>query len=330
MAFEEHITEFAGHPVIDWNAEESIQDPQGTMYRISLSYDEQEGTTPWTEKLRQFFGASKPKPMVRWADKFNLFLDTPNAHQVTGLVIGDWRLGDAQDSASVVESLVEARDRLPNLTAIFLGDLTREECEISWLEQCDVSPLLNAYPQLEHFCVRGATNLSFGQLQHQHLKTLIVQSGGLGASVIHEILTAQLPQLEHLELWLGIDDYGGDAKVPDLQPLLDGNLFPNLTYLGLRNSEIADGIAQALANAPVLNGIKTLDFSMGTLSDTGAQALLTSPLIPNLQKLDIHHHFCSEAVVQKFAHLGIEVDTSEPQEEETYNNESWRYVAVSE
>jgi hypothetical protein len=331
MSIQEHIKEFAGYRVAEWHVGDEIQTSRETIYRISLSYDEQEGDTTWTEKFKQFLGIPKADESIQWADKFSLFLDAPNAREVKGLVIGDWGLSSGmQDSASVVATLVEARDRLPNLKAIFLGDITGEECEISWLEQCDVSPLLNAYPQLEHFGVRGANNLSFGQLQHEHLKTLIVQSGGLGTSVINEILTARLPQLQHLELWLGTDNYGGNAKVSDLQPLLDGNLFPNLTYLGLRDSEIADDIAKAIANAPVLKSIKTLDLSLGTLSDAGAQALLASPLIPNLQKLDIHHHFCSEAVMQKFLRLGIEVDTSEQQDEETYNDEVWRYVAVSE
>jgi hypothetical protein len=31
---------------------------------------------------------------------------------------------------------------------------------------------------------------------------------------------------------LGTDDYGGDATVEDLAPILAGNLFPKLTYLG--------------------------------------------------------------------------------------------------
>lgn len=312
MALNEHLTEFARHRVTDWKAIEGIANPLGTMYRLRVSYEEgEEG--------------------LRWADKFNQFLADPKADQVIGLVIGDWGLWDGvQDSTKVVKALVEAANRLPNLKALFLGDVISEECEISWLEHGDISGLFRAYPQLEQFCVRGANKLSFGQLQHQHLKSLTIQSGGLGLSVIKEILAAQLPNLDHLELWLGEENYGGDATVNDLQPLLSGNLFPKLTYLGLRDSEIADDIAKAVANAPVLSRLKILDLSLGTLSDEGAEALLDSSLIPNLQKLDIHFHFCSEAVVEKFAHLGIAVDTSEPQKEHTYDNESWRYVAVSE
>lgn len=313
MALYEHITEFAGHPVTDWEKEKGITNSIKAFYRLSVDYEEAEAG-------------------IRWADKFDQFLGDPKSHQVEGIVVGTWNMGESvdQDSSLVVAALVKAASQLPNLKAIFLGDIISEECEISWLQQSDLSAIFGAYPQLEHFCVRGASNLHFGLLKHNQLKTLIVQSGGLGADVINEILTAELPQLTHLELWLGEDNYGGNATINDLHPLLSGNLFPHLNYLGLRDSEIADDIAKAVANAPVLNKIKILDLSMGTLSDEGAEALLSSPLISKLEKLDIHYHFCSEMVVQRFSHLGIHVDTSEPQKEQTYNNDSWRYVAVSE
>jgi hypothetical protein len=127
---------------------------------------------------------------------------------------------------------------------------------IRW--QSDVSPLFAAYPQLEDFCVRGAVGLSLGSLKHDRLKSLNIQSGGLGANVIREVAAAELPELEHLELWLGEENYGGNATVADIAPILDGALFPKLKYLGLRDSEIADEIAGAVASAPVVERIRVL------------------------------------------------------------------------
>ncbi|NKB18732.1 MAG: hypothetical protein HC770_13150 [Pseudanabaena sp. CRU_2_10] len=141
---------------------------------------------------------------------------------------------------------------------------------------------------------------------------------------------AQLPELEHLELWLGIEDYGSDTTVDDLQPILTDRLFPKLRYLGLRDSEIADRIAIALADAPVLEQIKVLDLSLGTLRDVGAEALLNNPAIAQLEKLDIHHHYVSDELVTRLEELGIELDASDRQEEEEYGDESYFYVAVSE
>ena len=313
MAIEEYTEHFVGYPIVLWEAKSGIAAPHKTLYRLALTYEEQD------------------KHKMTWTNKFEQFLNDPNAAQAIGLVVGDWGLlSGMQDSTEVVAAISAAKDRLPNLKVLFLGDVTYEECEISWIEHGDISALFSAYSQLEHFCVRGAEKLSFGQLQHDQLKTLIVQSGGLGVNVINEILNAQLPNLEHLELWLGIDDYGGNATVNDLQPLLDGKLFPKLTYLGLRDSEIADDLAKAIAHAPILSRLKTLDLSLGTLGDDGAEALLASSLILHLKKLDLHHHFCSEAVVDRLKQLRVNVDASDPRKEETYNDESWRYVAVSE
>src|SRR5262249_278787 len=131
----------------------------------------------WTDKFAFFF-TSLFESDDKWTRKFAAFLDDSSSSRVFGIVIGQ-----NDNSALVVKALVAARDRLPNLRAIFLGDIVSEECEISWIEQSDVSPLFAAYPQLEHFCVRGADGLSLGALKHDRLKSLIVQSGGLGANV---------------------------------------------------------------------------------------------------------------------------------------------------
>jgi Leucine Rich repeat len=196
--------------------------------------------------------------------------------------------------------------------------------------QSDVSPLLTAYPQLEYLQVRGNQGLSLGALQHDRLKSLVVETGGLSVNVVREVCNAQLPELEHLELWLGIEDYGGDTTVDDLQPILSGQLFPKLRYLGLRDSEIADEIAIALASAPVLEQIQVLDLSLGVLRDVGAEALIDNAAIAQLEKLDIHHHYVSEELVARLEELGIELDASDRQEEDEYDGESYFYVAVSE
>src|SRR5262245_56937456 len=311
MSLYQHIKNFAGKPVENWDQQSRID--ENTYYALRLSFEEgDEGQ--------------------RWTDKFAAFLDDPSAHRVSGIVIGDWGQSSTPDetSAFVVEALIAARDRLPNLRAIFLGDVVSEECEISWIRQSDVSPLFAAYPQLEHFCVRGADGLNLGSLKHDRLKSLIIQSCGLGANVVREVATAEMPELEHLELWLGEDGYGGNASVADLLPILDGKPFPKLKYLGLRNSQIADEIARAVAVAPVVERIRVLDLSLGILTDEGAAALLESPAVARLEKLDVHHHFWSEEMTAKLQSLSFEVDASERMEPDIYDDEVWRYVAVSE
>ena len=312
MTINEHATDFAGLAVRDWEPDEPLDDPAGAAFRISLSYEETEEGAQWTDKLARF-------------------LERPEVERVTALVVGPWgevAVGDS--SARVVEALVAARDRLSSLRAIFIGDIISEESEISWIIQSDVSPLFDAYPQSHHLRLRGGNELSLGTPRHAHLRSLVIESGGLGAGVVRQVTAGDLPALEHLELWLGVDQYGGTTTVEDLRPILDGTRFPNLRYLGLRDSEIADQIAGAVAQAPILERIEVLDLSLGTLGDDGAAALLASPTIRRLKKLDVHHHYCSDQMTARLAALGIDIDCSDQQKDEWFRGERSRYVAVSE
>lgn len=316
MAIYEHLTHFAGLPVEDWTPTRTAVWPEGTLARLRIAYS---------------YGSNRSDDGERsWAELLDLFLRDPASRRAPGIVVGTW--GAEWDEAvdDVVAALVARAAELAQLRVLFLGDIVSEECEISWIVQGDVSPLFDAFPNLEHLGIRGGEQLALGSPTHERLRSLIIQTGGLPASVVHELTRATLPALHHLELWLGVEDYGGTVTVEDLQPLLARGRFPALRYLGLRDSEIADQIAAAVAQAPILDQLDVLDLSMGTLGDEGARALLASPAIRRLQKLDIHHHYCSPATVAALLQLGISLDASEPQEEEESFGERWRYVAVSE
>jgi hypothetical protein len=213
---------------------------------------------------------------------------------------------------------------------LFIGDITYEENELSWIEQTDISPLFAAFPNLEWLGVRGGNGLVLGAPRHEKLKGLVIETGGMPRAVFESVVRAQLPQLEHLELWLGDSNYGAEVGATDLKPLLNGDLFPNLKYLGLRNSEIQDEIAQALHGAPVLKKIRVLDLSLGVLTDKGAQALLDDAAITKLEKLDLHHHFCSDEMMEKLKALPCEVDVSEQEEGDEDEDVTYRYVAHGE
>jgi hypothetical protein len=311
MGIHEHVDKLMGKRVRDYDPEQGIEGRGGTIYRLSIDWDDKEEGATLTGLLAQL-------------------LNDPKAAKVSGLVIGPWEelFEGSGGSDRIVESLVAARDRLSSLRMLFFGDIIAEECEISWLQQTDVSPLLHAYPELEYFRVRGGTGLVLGKLHHQVLKTLIIESGGLDAEVVRSVGRSDLPRLEHLELWLGSANYGATTTVADLKPILEGRRFPGLSYLGLRDCEIADAVAVAVAKAPILKRIQILDLSLGNLTDEGAQALLDRAAV--LKKLDIHHHFVSAALVKKLAALGIKLDASDPQEPDEYGGEVHRYIAVSE
>jgi hypothetical protein len=312
MAIDEHVTQFAGVPVTNYDPGAGLVSPGEQAYRISVDWEAHE--------------AGK-----EFSDLFGVLLEDPAIRDLTALIVGDWGgTGEGNDAAPVVEALVAASERLPKLRALFLGEMTYEESEISWINQTDVGPLFTAFPQLMELWIRGGNGLSLGRPRHDRLRKLVIETGGLPGSVVRELGTARLPELEHLELWLGDSGYGRTVTAEDLRPILVGGLFPKLKYLGLRNDEGADATAQLVASGPIIGQLDVLDLSLGTLSDQGAMALVESNLLKTVRRLNITRHYVSEAVVQRLRQCGPEVDASDRQEPDRWDGEEHRYCSVSE
>lgn len=310
MAIYEHCSEFAGKQVQLWNIGDAVLDLSTTIPRIAVEYEE--GELP---------------------DVFKALLEAHDSSQLTGLVIGAWQEvwePDGEQAKTMVKLLVKHSKALSNLTALFWGDIISEESEISWIGNTDISSLWDAFPKLEHLRIRGGNNLSVAGLDKlTNLKELIIETGGIGQDVVQQVAQAKLAKLEKLDIYLGMEDYGADYSLEDLQPIFSGENLPKLCYLGLQNSEMQDEIAQALADSAIVAQLETLDVSHGTLSDAGAQALLDSQAISKLASLIIIYHYCSPEMVAKLeAHDNITVD--EAQEEDAYDDEVYRYVAIGE
>ncbi|MCX4767186.1 STM4015 family protein [Streptomyces sp. NBC_01275] len=269
------------------------------------------------------------------------FLDTVDPARVRALVFGAGAYGsdlDAGDPDETADRLAQAADRLTGLEALYLADLDFEECELSWIVQGNVSPILAAYPRLRELAVRGSgggfsggPGLEFTPVRHEHLRTLRFENGGLPAQVVHGVAASDLPALEHLDLWLGVEWYGRTATVGDLAPILDGSRLPALRRLGLQNCDLQDETATAVATAPVVARLTSLHLGRGTLSDAGAEALLTGQPLHHLKELDLHHHFLSDAMMQRLREtlepFGVRVDVDE---QEKTDEEEDRYVSADE
>ncbi len=251
----------------------------------------------------------------------------PECRDITSLTIGSWGEAWENDPGCFMDTLIRYRDHFPNLRKLFIGDMSFEECEISWIMQCDLTPLLKAFPQLKSFYIQGSNGLRLPNLKHEQLEELVIICGGLPREVLHDIRNAQLPELRKLELYLGVSDYGFDGSLEDIIPFMQPGLFPKLNYLGLKDSEIQDEIAIAISDAPILDQLHTLDLSLGTLSDKGAEALLLSERVKRLSFLNLRHHYMSDEMMRRWKETGINVDLSDQQEE---YEDGWRFAAVTE
>lgn len=311
MVIENKTEQFFGKTIEEFDASKGIIDAT-SAHRLSVDYDE----------------GKQGKTLVQLFEKF---ITDPQASKVQALVIGPWENCNETPCQSFLDKLIEHKTVLPNLKALFVSDMTSEDCEISEIQQGNYAPLLKAFPELEMLQIRGSQNLRLGTFKHTSLKSLIIETGGLDLAVLESLIDSYIPNLEHLELWLGSFGYGCTIILDDVIALFQPRDFPNLTYLGLRNSEISDELAEWITEKgnPLLAQLKILDLSLGTLGDEGASALLSNPHLEKLEKLDLHHHFMSDSMVERFQQLNIDVDVSEQEEEEDDEYGS-RYISVSE
>jgi hypothetical protein len=308
----QHLNSFANRTVEEFDPSKGITTAVGTAIALRHEYDDP----------------------LDVSESLALLIEDPLASKLEALVIGAWKelLESGKDSSEVVNALIEVADRLPNLKALYIGDILSEEYEISWIEQSNLSPLLSAYPDLTWLQVRGGSGLKFSPVTHPHLKTLIIETGGLSPETIADICQLKLPNLEHLELWLGSECYGGESTIEDLQPILNGNLYPKLRYLGLRNAEYTDDIAEDVVRSLTLKQLKILDLSMGTLGIRGAKALWSCPGIKTLDTLNVSESYLSQEDIQKLQQLNIQI-LADDQKEDDYEEEEeeeYRYCSVSE
>lgn len=264
----------------------------------------------------------------RIEDEIEKLAGSPEAATLHSLIIGDWGESYETSSKTTVEALVKHSAAFPALRKLFIGDMSYEECEISWIVQSDLSPLLTAYPELQTLKVQGGNELSFSSLQHDKLEELVIITGGLGKDVIKSIAESELPNLTKLELYFGVEDYGFDGELEDILSVISSGKFPKLSYLGLKNSELQDEIAIALCEHEILDRIEVLDLSLGTMTDKGGEALLSCPRIQKLKKIDLSYHYMSDEMVKRWQASGLPVDVSEQQE--TDDDEDWRYPSITE
>lgn len=302
------LTNWLGYPVEPWIPSKGLPDYKNKIYRLEYDWDNE---IPLHELMEAFFAGE-------------------GVEETPGLSLGN-PYDTAEDFGSEVAFLVENKDKLPKLRALFLGEMDQEDSEISWIENGAVGPVLSAFPGLEDLRIRGGNGLTWEPSRHICIKKLIIETGGLSKSVLEGILESVMPELEHLEIWLGTEEYGWDGNAMSVKPFLYDNPFPKLKYLGLKNCDHQNDIARIASDAPVLDQLEVLDLSCGTLQDSGGEALLGSERVKQLQKLDLHHHFMSDELVAQFEASDLNVDVSGQEEADDWGNgEMFYYTAVSE
>lgn len=262
-------------------------------------------------------------------------LTDPELPSLTELVIGSWGEAWEDGSQEIIDFLVANASHFSGIKSLFIGDMDYEECELSWINQGDFSKLWEAMPQLEKLTIKGSDgDFNLGPVRHAELKELVIISGGLPDRIIKQVQEAELPSLEVLKLYLGVENYGGDVKLEDVKSFLEHSNFPKLHTLGLLDSEEEDEIAGLVLKSRYMDQLKTLDFSYGCLTDKGGQLIYDALSGDSgVKTLSIEYHFMSAKMVKKLESLkdqGMHIEICDPQEADEYDGEIWRFPMYTE
>ena len=265
-------------------------------------------------------------------DMIQEIMETAQFSDLNELTIGSWGDPCGESCQAIIDAIVENADKFSHIQKLFIGNIDYEECEVSWIIQGDYSKIWAAMPQLKELTIKGSMELELGDnICHEELTALTIICGGLPKDVIESIQKAKFPKLKKLLLFIGIDEYGFDGDADTIKELLEHMDFPELTYLGIANSEIQDELTEVVLNSKFMGQISVLDLSSGTLSDKGGALLLEKiPNYPNIKKLDLHHNYFSDEMVKKLQALPIEVDVSDQEEVDIYNGEVYMYPILTE
>ena len=265
---------------------------------------------------------------VALADKILNDKKLPELKQIT---VGCWSY-ECDDCGEVVKTLLASKEKLAHIEGLFWGDIEQEEQEISWIEQVDLSELLDAMPLLSELKIQGTNNLSIGKTERPNLKKLEIISGGLPVSVVQDIVGSKFPNLESLILYLGEENYGFDGTLEDFKPLFSKERFPKLTTLGIVNAEDEDAVVQMFLDSDILPQLETMDISAGVLTDKGGQLLLDhAGKLQHLKFINMYYNYLSDEMKKKLQKaLPMKLDMSDTQEAEEDDDEVYRYPMITE
>jgi|GEM_PF-1125627 uncharacterized protein (TIGR02996 family) len=247
-------------------------------------------------------------------------LNHSSAHFLQHLTLGWSPTADDFDEIDYQPVVDLLMDRKPSntLRSLFVGDCW-PEAEISWIRLGDISKLYPTFPKLRRLELLG-NDLTLGAMSLPNLCRLGLYSGELQVKNIESLEAASLPQLEHLELWLG--NAKREEVMPSLRRLLSPKHLPALKVLALANCSFADALCDELAELSILPQLEELDLSMGTLTDRGVATLTDQrDAFSHLQSLDLQENFLSDQGASDAATLCSDVRAGDQREPEQVGKE---------
>ena len=216
-------------------AEETAREMKVEAKKYTLSYDEYENNVNLLDKI----------------------LKDKHLSEYKQITIGCWDY-EGGDCSALLQGMIENKEKFAQIEGLFWGDIEQEEQEISWIEQADISPLLDAMPKLKDLKIKGTNNLRLGKTSRPELRSLEIISGGLPTEVVEDILGSDFPNLEMflesdiLPQLETMDVSAGTLKDEGAQLLLDNmDKIAHLKFINMRYNYLSKEMKKQLQSLPM-------------------------------------------------------------------------------
>jgi len=280
------------------------------------------------------------------AEALDLLLRHPSGRfltEITFVFNGDPNEDDLQSLIDLLEKRAPA-----SLRKLHFGDFqyagpssptATGTTEISWYSIGNLAKLWKAVPKLQTLITQCGSSestisnvgMKLGTLELPELVHAEFRTGGLEKANAKAIAAGKFPKIEHLEIWYGDDNYGGDAGPKEVQLLLDRTDLPALRYLGLKNAVFTDELVVPLAKSKLLKQLEVLDLSMGCLTDAGAAEIAKhADAFGHLAKLDVSACYLTDAGIAALKGVAKRVVADEQREIDDPEDPESRYPSVAE
>jgi uncharacterized protein (TIGR02996 family) len=255
------------------------------------------------------------------AEILELLLRHPSGRFLAELTLGfnnDPNESDLQDLLDIL-----AKKAPKTLRKIVIGDNVDQ---ISWFHVGNLGKVWKAVPGLVSIDII-AGEFALGTIEAPNLRHATFKTGGLSKASTKSIASASWPKIEQLEVYFGDDNYGGDATVKDVQPLLDRTDLKSLKRLGLMNSQysLTEPLMHALPNAKIIKQLTHLDLSQGCMTDELAGVLAAHKnAFAHLDTLDVSENYLTKKGVASLKGLAKNVISKEQRDDDDpeYRNPS--------
>jgi uncharacterized protein (TIGR02996 family) len=267
-----------------------------------------------------YYANSEFKGSLR--EVLELLLAHPSGKFLTQLIMNY----NKDPSEDTLQDLIDvlAKRAPPTLREIEIGD---DVSQISWYHVGDLGPLWKGVPNLATLKIH-AGSFSLGNIQAPSLVRAEFITGGLSKAAAKSIAKASWPKIEYLDVYYGDDQYGGDASIADVRPLLDRKDLTALRHLGLMNSMFADELADAIGGANVIRGLRELDLSHGIMTDDGARALAaTRDKLAHLEVLNVSENYLTRDGIKALKGCAKKVIADSQKDDD---DPEYRMVSVAE